>query len=204
MIDIWSTIFFTKFLSQTQTQTNLFAIYILIKHPQHYFLSLKPNFVFKPWRPKCFIQFEIIKNVLVGSFWFIWKPMLWVYAHYKYFYSYSAGIDFRRQTLTCADVSLTTKVAPRAVRVKPSGCITASFYIPEKRLDFSTTKEGKFPWNCYQNMTIFLPTSSHLHPLQVENSRLVVDEDANGKFILERVLRISFTDYNDDLSGFKT
>ena len=33
-------------------------------------------------------------------------------------------------------------------------------------------------------------TSNHLHPLQVENcdsnSRLVVDEDANGKFRLER------------------
>ena len=46
----------------------------------------------------------------------------------------------------------------------------------------------------YQYMAIFLnfsPTSSHLHPLQVENcdsnSRLVVDEDDNGKFRLERV-----------------
>ena len=37
----------------------------------------------------------------------------------------------------------------------------------------------------------FQPTSSHLHPLQVENcdsnSRLVVDEDDNGKFRLQRV-----------------
>ena len=36
----------------------------------------------------------------------------------------------------------------------------------------------------------FPPTSSHLHPLQVENcdsnSRLVVDEDDKGKFRLER------------------
>ena len=45
----------------------------------------------------------------------------------------------------------------------------------------------------YQYMTIFFnfsPTSNHLHPLQVENcdsnSRLVVDEDDNGKFRLER------------------
>ena len=43
-------------------------------------------------------------------------------------------------------------------------------------------------------MAIFLnfsPTSNHLHPLQVENcdrnSRLVVDEDKNGKFGIERV-----------------
>ena len=37
----------------------------------------------------------------------------------------------------------------------------------------------------------FQTTSNHLHPLQVENcdsnSRLVVDEDDNGKFRLERV-----------------
>ena len=26
--------------------------------------------------------------------------MLWLYGYYKYFYSYSAGIDFRRQILT--------------------------------------------------------------------------------------------------------
>ena len=40
----------------------------------------------------------------------------------------------------------------------------------------------------------FLPTSSHLHPLQVENcdsnSRLVVDEDDNGRFRLEGVKEI--------------
>ena len=38
---------------------------------------------------------------------------------------------------------------------------------------------------------IFLTMSNHLHPLQVENcesnSRLVVDEDDNGKFRFERV-----------------
>ena len=46
----------------------------------------------------------------------------------------------------------------------------------------------------YQYMAIFCnfqTTSSHLHPLQVENydsnSRLVVDQDDNGKFRLERV-----------------
>ena len=49
----------------------------------------------------------------------------------------------------------------------------------------------------YQYMVIFFtysPTSNHLHPLQVENcesnSRLVVDEDDNGKFRPERVKRI--------------
>ena len=46
----------------------------------------------------------------------------------------------------------------------------------------------------YQYIAIFFnfsPTLSHLHPLQVENcdsnSRLVVDEDDSGKFMLERV-----------------
>ena len=41
------------------------------------------------------------------------------------------------------------------------------------------------------------PTSSHLHPLQVENcdsnSRLVVDEDDNGKFRPERVKAVMLT-----------
>ena len=48
----------------------------------------------------------------------------------------------------------------------------------------------------YQFMAIFVnfsPTSSHLHPLQVENcdsnSWLVVDVDDNGKFRLKRVNR---------------
>ena len=40
----------------------------------------------------------------------------------------------------------------------------------------------------------FSPTSNHLHPLQVGNcdsySRLVVDEDDNGKFRRERVNQI--------------
>ena len=57
-------------------------------------------------------------------------------------------------------------------------------------------------WNVYLyetgllifgNLFTFSPTSNHLHPLQVENcdsnSRLVVDEDDNGKFRLEMVKR---------------
>ena len=43
-------------------------------------------------------QFEIIINVLVSSFWFIWIPMLWVYDDYKYFNSFSAGTVFKRET----------------------------------------------------------------------------------------------------------
>ena len=36
--------------------------------------------------------------------------MLWVYDQYKYFYSYSAGIDFRRQILTSEDDPCTVRV----------------------------------------------------------------------------------------------
>ena len=49
----------------------------------------------------------------------------------------------------------------------------------------------------YQYMAIFFnfsTTSNHLHPLQVENcdsnSRLVVDEDDNGKLRLEMVNKL--------------
>ena len=52
----------------------------------------------------------------------------------------------------------------------------------------------QFLRKCLKNNTIFFhlsPTVSHLHSLQVENcdssSRLVVDEDDNGKLRLERV-----------------
>ena len=77
-----------------------------------------------------------------------------------------------------------------------SGLIKASFYIPENRLNFPTTKgfRMKIPMELfYQYMAIFFtfsPTLSHLHPLQGENcdkSRLVVGEDDNGKFRIERV-----------------
>ena len=53
--------------------------------------------------------------------------------------------------------------------------------------------ERKFQWNWFlwDMFFTFPPTSSHLHPLQVENCgsnlRLVVDADDNGKFRLERV-----------------
>ena len=82
---------------------------------------------------------------------------------------------------------------------KPSRCIKASFYIPGNWRNFPTTRS--FLWKSsmklllfYQYVAIFInlpPTSSHLHPLQAENcdsnSRLVVDEDDNGKFRPERV-----------------
>ena len=123
-------------------------------------LTLKAlNFLWKPWRSKGFFQFEIMTNVLVSSFWFIWIPMLSVYDHYKYFYYYSAGMDYRRQILT-------TKVYPHAVRVKPSRCIKASFYIPENRLNFPTTGGFKMKISMklvYQYMAIFI----NFHPLQI-------------------------------------
>ena len=42
--------------------------------------------------------------------------MLWVYDHWKYFYAYSVEIDFSRDVYRRQ--ILTTKVDPRAVRVK--------------------------------------------------------------------------------------
>ena len=76
---------------------------------------------------------------------------------------------------------------------KPSRCIKASFYNPENTIDFPTTDGFRKKITrrlAYQYMPISF-TSSHLHSLQVENcgsnSQLVVDEDDNGKFSLERV-----------------
>ena len=76
---------------------------------------------------------------------------------------------------------------------KPSRCIKASLYIPKIIPNLPTTRGFRMK-PVYQYMALFInfsPTSSHFHPLQVENcdsnSRLVVDEDDNGKFKLDRV-----------------
>ena len=56
--------------------------------------------------------------------------MLWVNDHYKDVYSYSAVIDFRRQSI---DTFMTSKVDPRAVKVKsatlPNAVIILSGHI---------------------------------------------------------------------------
>ena len=84
--------------------------------------------------------------------------------------------------------------------------VKASFYIPENRLNFPTTKDFRMKiliQLVYQYMAIFFnftPTSNHLHPLQVENCdsnwRLVVNEDDKVKFRLERVNKNTDIDYN--------
>ena len=58
----------------------------------------------------------------------------------------------------------------------------------------------------YQYMAIFINfslTSNHFHPLQVENcgsnSRLVVDENDNGKLRLERVKQLRTTLMSDSM-----
>ena len=88
---------------------------------------------------------------------------------------------------------------PTASPFRPSRCTKASFYITTNRPNFPTTKDFrmKIPMKLvYQYLAIFFNfkiTSSHLHPLQVENcdsnSRLVVDEDDNGKVRFQRVNR---------------
>ena len=80
---------------------------------------------------------------------------------------------------------------------KPSRCIKTSFYTTENTLDFFTAKGFRRQISrklFYEYIVIFFnlsPTSNHIHPLLVENcdsnSRLVVDEDDNGKFRLESV-----------------
>ena len=85
----------------------------------------------------------------------------------------------------------------------PPQCIKESFYIPENSLNFLISKVFRIKISMklvYQYMAIFcyfLITSNHLHPLQVENcdsnSRLVVDEDKNGKFRPERVKAFSYS-----------
>ena len=56
-------------------------------------LIILKYFFYKLWRPKVFFLFEIIKNVLVNSFCFIWIPILWVCGHNKCFTLSVRGSD---------------------------------------------------------------------------------------------------------------
>ena len=96
----------------------------------------------------------------------------------------------------CRHQILTSTVDPRTIKFKPSRCIKASFCISEELLNFLKPREirTKIVMELCNNNNIFVhltPSSSHLHPLQIENcdshSRLVVDEDDHDKFKLERI-----------------
>ena len=76
-----------------------------------------------------FFKFKIIIRIVVSSFCFIWIPMLWVHGHYKYFISFGAGNDFRRQSITSTLYRrqiLTINVDPRTVRANLSNEISGS------------------------------------------------------------------------------
>ena len=107
------------------------------------------------------------------------------------------GRDVSWHLLADGSTTVSTGMYHHLRPFKPSRCIKASFYIPENRLNFTTTKGFRtkiYMKLFYRYMAIFFnfsPTSNHFHPLQVENCDgnlwLVVDEDHNGKFKLERV-----------------
>ena len=111
-------------------------------------------------------------------------------------YSHNTALCEARWFLQTREPTTAHAYTRRRSRFKPWRCIQASFYIPENRLNFPITKGFRTKISMklvYQYMTIFFtfsPTSNHLHPLQVENcdsnSRLVVEEDDNGKFRLQR------------------
>ena len=67
---------------------------------------------------KGFFQFEIIINVLVTSFRFIWIPILWIYGQYKYFLSMRGpSLYVKIQRLYRRQI-LTYKDGPRTERAK--------------------------------------------------------------------------------------
>ena len=100
-----------------QMEVNYFQILlnqVFIWSSGIYVITLKAlNFLWKPWRPKVFFSIWNHHKCLVSSFRFIWIPMLWVYSHSKYLYTYTAGIDFR----IWHQIRL-SKVYPHTVRVK--------------------------------------------------------------------------------------
>ena len=70
----------------------------------------------------------------------------------------------------------------------------SKYYFPSLNNDLISNTEPKFSTHYFKNNDIFFHLqliSTHPQPLQVENCgsnlRLVVDEDDNGEFRLERV-----------------
>ena len=110
--------------------------------------------VHKSWRQKCFFfQFEIVINVLVSSFRFICIPMLWVCGHYKYFTSFSAGIDFRRQNLTSVDVRFWRPNSIPALKglIDQSSLTSSRSDQPAKLLCLHLIKHATLHW-CWINV----------------------------------------------------
>ena len=95
--------------------------------------------------------------------------------------------------------------------LSPHDALKHHFTSLKNRLNFPTTKGFRTKISMklvYQYLLIFFnfpPTSNHLYPLQVENcdsnSRLVVDEDDNGKLRLEKV-KSDKTHYRITVAGF--
>ena len=84
-------IFFLLKLAITQcahwAKTNILFVILspnmmcaLVKTENVLTLTMLNYFVWQ-WKPEGFFHFEILRNVFVSSFWFIWIPMLWVYDH---------------------------------------------------------------------------------------------------------------------------
>ena len=68
----------------------------LYNRPEDLTLIVLIYLLYSPWRPKGFVQFEIIINVLVSPFRLILIHMFWVYDHYNFFNSLSTRTVFRR------------------------------------------------------------------------------------------------------------
>ena len=86
--------------------------------------------------------------------------------------------------------------ASRVNSIEPHDALKKHFASPKNDLIFYNlwVLERKCSWTCLLITLSFFhlpPTSSHLHPPEDENcdsnSRLVVDDDDNGKFRLQRV-----------------
>ena len=69
--------------------------------PSHINLHNAEVFLCKLWRPKGLFSIKCLCKLAPLH---LNTYMLWVYGEYTYYYSFIAGIDFRRQSLTSTDV----------------------------------------------------------------------------------------------------
>ena len=109
------------------------------------------------YKPKGFFQFEIILDVLVTSFRFIWIIRLWVYGHFKYFPCFSAVTFFRRQNLTSIDVRFwRLKTVPALKGLNPHWELCLQRRARKKRRRSSNQSALSSAYTCYtvQNQSV--------------------------------------------------
>ena len=124
-----------------------------------FLLTTRKYFWINHGKQSGFFQFEIIINVSVSSFRFIWIPMLWVYGHYKYFTLSVRGPTLRQ--------ILTSKVGPRTEKVNVGPVTCNSIYPTMANVSYLGLRYFQFHYQI--NVAVAWALSHHMPTCLLNN-----------------------------------